>query len=133
MRTIRSRGFSLIELLVVVTIIGILASIAIPAYNDYLIKSRRGAAKAFMMQVATKEEEFFNSTRNYAMSITDPLPTGLGLTAPGELSGHYTFSVGTNGGVAGTYLITATATGGQTVDGNLTLDSTGVKSPSGKW
>ena len=121
-------GFTLIELMVVVAIVGILASIAIPSYQSYVTKGNRAAAQQYMLKIASREEQYIQDARAY----TDI--TGLGLTAPAETSGKYTFTAVTNNAATPpSYTITATAIGGQVSDGDLTLDSTGAKTPAAKW
>ena len=121
-------GFTLIELMVVIAIVGILAAVGYPSYLQYVTKSNRTAAQQFMLKIANREEQYILDARAY----TDI--TGLGLTAPAETTGKYTFTaVANNAATPPSYVITATATGGQTSDGNLTLDSTGAKTPAAKW
>ena len=66
-----ARGFTLIELMIAVMIVGILSSIAVPAYSDYVTKSRRAQAKQFMMDLATRQEQFMLDNKTYAQSTQE--------------------------------------------------------------
>lgn len=131
------KGFSLIELMIVVVIIGVLASIAIPSYQNHVIKSNRSAAQGYMLKIASREEQYLLDARTYTDIAT------LSLTQPSETTGKYTFAVTVvtattdPGYIAGValpqYTITATATGSQLSDGDLTLDNSGTKTPAAKW
>ena len=123
----RERGFSLLELMTVLVIVGVLAAIAWPSYQSYVIRSNRAAAQSFMMSVANRQEQYILTNRSYAATTA-----ALSLTAPPETNGRYTFAV-TNPGGATTYLVTATAIGNQLPDGDLTLSSDGTKTPADKW
>lgn len=65
-RVIRSRGFTLLELMIVVAIIAILAAIAIPTYTSYITKTRRAAAAACLSEYANYMERFYTSSLSYA-------------------------------------------------------------------
>ena len=61
----------MIELLVVVAIIGILMAIAMPAYNQYVIRANKAAAKAFLLEVASRQEQFLIGNGSYGHQLTD--------------------------------------------------------------
>jgi type IV pilus assembly protein PilE len=124
----RHRGFSLIEILVVVVIIAILATIAIPSYREYVMRGHRRAAQAEMAAIATRQLQYFAANRAFADA------TQLGYTLPPEVSEYYSYTVtpALSGSVP-TFTVTFTAIGSQTADGNLSLNSEGVKTPAGKW
>lgn len=83
------RGFTLIEVMIVVVIVAILAAIALPSYENYVLRARRSAAQSFVSQIAMKEEEYFAHMRSYTTTIGTG---GLGLTAPAdETGGYYTY------------------------------------------
>ena len=124
----KSRGFSLVEMLVVVVIIAVLASIAIPSYRQYVIRGHRRAAQAEMADIATRELQYFAANRAFADTAT------LGVTLPPEIGDYYTYTVtpALSGSVP-SFTITFTALGTQASDGNLSLTSEGVKTPAAKW
>lgn len=123
----RLRGFTLIEMMITVVIIGILAAVAYPSYQDYIRRGNRSAAQTFMMTIATRQEQYLLTNRSYAASTA-----ALNLTQPSETTGKYTFAVSATTSPPG-YTITATATGNQLPDGDLTLSSDGTKTPPDKW
>lgn len=77
----RGRGFTLLELMIVLTIIGILAAIAYPSYVDYVVKSNRAVAKSSLVQLVARQEAYFILHKKYADNIMDlgypSSPTGL--------------------------------------------------------
>src|SRR5688572_23392537 len=67
----RNRGFTLIELMVVVMIVGILGAIAFPAYTNYSTKTKRSLAKSQLSQIASKQEMFFADNKRYADHLAE--------------------------------------------------------------
>ena len=124
MNTKRAAGFTLIELMITVAIVGILASIAYPNYQNYLLKGRRGAAQAFLLQVAQRQQQYFLDNRSFAPDFST-----LGVTVPSEVSPYYGVAVAANPG----FTITATPQGVQAKNSEpaLTIDQTGAKTPTG--
>jgi type IV pilus assembly protein PilE len=123
----RAGGFTLIELMVVVTIIAILAAIAFPSYRQYVIRGHRSAAQSQMMDIANREQQFLLMNRTYADKAT---LEANGYQLPDDVSEKYDWDV-VPAGIF--FTITLTPKGAQAVDGTLTLDSAGNKSPLEKW
>jgi len=123
----KTSGFSLIELMIVVAIIGILAGIGIPAYKSHILKSHRADAHATLLDLAARQERFIaQNPAGYATNIS--AGTGLNLGRTTSREGYYNLTVAAD---ATSYLLTATATGGQANDtdcATITFSSTGVKS-----
>lgn len=124
-------GFTLMELMIAVAVIGILATIAIPSYQSYVIKSTRAVAKAQMLDIANRQPQFLAASRTYA---TKGQLEAAGYVLPTELAGRYSYDVTVD--MAATppnWTITFSATGAQSSDGNLVLKSDGTKTPASKW
>ena len=126
----RNRGFSLIELLIAMVVVGILTSIALPAYTNQLRKSSRAEAQAFMTTAAGNQQQYLLNRRAYASSLSD-----LGATAPADLDSKYMFTVTAADGPPPTFTLTATAIGAQANDAcpTLLIDNAGNKTPPACW
>lgn len=123
------RGFTLIELMVVVAVIAILATIAYPSYRDSVRKARRAQAKADLVEYAALAERFRTANNTY-VGFTLPetvSPREDGATAQYNLTPAAAFTD------ANTFTITATPNGGQAADrcGTLSLNQAGVKTETG--
>ena len=121
------KGFTLAEVLIVILIIGVLASIAIPGYREYVIRGHRRAAQAAMMEMASQQQQYFAANRAYATAAE------LGFALPPEVDENYDFTITLPAGAVPRFVISFTAVGGQSSDGPLGLTSEGAKTPAGKW
>ena len=101
------KGFSLIELMIVVAIIGILASIAIPSYRDYVLRSSFAEATSGLADRRIKAEQFFQDYRTYQTTAALPRINAAGQPCANDTTGKY-FDFSCDTIAAGTYRIIAT-------------------------
>ena len=143
----RVRGFTLIELMIVVLIIAVLAGLAFSAYNKQVRKSRRAEAKQIVSDYALREEKLRSNAAAYTTALTTLLNVGTAPTSWG--SGYYSIAItapssgtcpgGASKGTANSFIITATALGDQLKDTSCTplvyTNDCGTvdKTPSGCW
>ena len=144
------QGFTLIELMITVVVLGILAAIAYPSYTGYVAQARRSDATINLTRLAAVQEKFFTECGRYSPNfngtISDPLPvnrcTGLGSGPTAGLfttqDGYYTIAItpGNTGTLATSFTLTATPVGAQATSdlakcATLTITNTGVKDATG--
>lgn len=122
---------TLIELMIVVVVIAVLASIAIPSYRQYVLRSHRVEAKAALLNLAAAQEKFYLQNNTYATDsqLATAPPNGLGLSTPTE-HGWYEIDIIAADATGFSATATATSTDGQDTDTHcmsFTIDSTGLK------
>lgn len=128
------RGFTLIEVMIVVAVVALLAMIAYPSYQQFVRDARQSDAQGFMLSVSSRAQQYRMDLRDY--------PTGLGTAAgeldmdvPDEVDDYYDITLTRQAGPPQTYTITATPEAGtmQASMSTLTLTSTGNKTPAEEW
>lgn len=128
--TSRPRGFTLIELMIVVVVVGILAAIAYPSYVNHVLRTKRSSAQGHLYALANKQEQFLLDARTYASA------PGTLLGTPPEVAQNYDISIVVNTAPP-RFTITADSKGTQrskdTSCQTLTLNQDGTRTPAGCW
>ena len=120
----KNKGVTLLELLTVVVIVAILASIELPSYDRYVKRTRRADGREALMRVAAAQERFYTNRNRYTTDVAGDLsqPTS-------SEKGYYSIDAALVGGSDQTYVLTATPQGTQVGDtcAELTINNTGFK------
>ncbi|TFZ01593.1 type IV pilin protein [Ramlibacter rhizophilus] len=136
------RGFTLIELMIAVAVVAILAAVAYPSFMDQIRKSRRAEAQQFLMEVASRQQQWMLDRRFYSpaagtSNACAALSSELNVNPPSSLNGHYTFCAQVSISTASppTFSVQAIPQGGQLKDscGTLAVSQIGAKSPVNCW
>ena len=126
----RLNGFTLIELMMVVAVVGILAAVALPSYRQYIVRAARVEAQAELLELASLQEKIFLNSNAYAFSVTGAYngtsAGGLGRTSGKTKDNRYDLSLDIVA-ASQTYVLTATPAAGssQVGDGNLSVNESG--------
>src|SRR2546422_3171961 len=119
-------GFTLIELMITVAVMGVLAAIAYPSYMNYVARGNRSAAQSFMLEVTSRQERYLLDARQYAADLAT-----LGMTVPDTGSPNYSVTIAGVTAAPPGYVVQAAPIGGQANNdancGTLTLGGTGAK------
>ena len=130
----QNRGFTLVELMIVVAVVSVLAMIAYPAYTDSAKKARRADAKGALMGCAQAMERHYTENSSYEGAGASGGDTGAPTIYPTEapIDGNQKFyDLTIVAATATTYTLQAAPKNGQAGDGNLQITHTGVKTWDG--
>ena len=135
----RPTGLTLVELMIVIVVLGIILSLAYPGYQSQMQKTRRADGQKMLLEIMQEQQQFFSLNSTF----TTNLVTDLGYPDAGGgtvLSEQQFYLVNAQicppsppNTVADCVLLTATAQGAQTADGDLTYNSRNEKTPAAKW
>ena len=129
----RQRGFTLLELMIAIVIIGILAAVAYPGYQNQIRRARRADAQGDLMAFAAGMERSFSANSTYLGLAAGGAPTGIPAlttfppTSPSAGGGPAAYNLTIQAATGTTYTLRATPVGPQAVDGMIELTNAGVR------
>lgn len=132
MKRFNAKGFTLIEVMIVVAIVGILAAVALPSYRNHIIRAARVQAQTELLELASLQEKIFLNSNNYAFSVTadynGTAAGGLGRTSGQTNDGRYALALDITA-ASQTFVLTATPTAGSTQvgDGTISVSESGKR------
>lgn len=132
MKRFNARGFTLIEVMIVVAIVALLAAVALPSYRQHAVRAARVQAQAELLELASLQEKIFLNSNSYSASVTTAYngtsTGGLGRSSGQSNDGKYTLSLDI-GTPSQTFVLTATPVDGSTQegDGNISVSENGQR------
>ena len=132
----KSRGFTLLEVVVAMALLAILGAVALPTYFSYLTESRRAEAHTVLLALAQAEETWFTNNNTYTGDVNNLTPLIPAIIANNVNQGNYVFTIPVANGAAFTLQADAVAGGPQAGDAGcttITLTSAGVQDPAACW
>lgn len=128
----KNRGFTLIELMIVVVIMGVIAAIAYPLYTDYVLSSRRAVAVKALTELSSRMQRHWQNRipRSYPATVAS---VGMASTTEGN---HYTLQIASSSTTSFTVQAVAIGSSPQANDSGcttMTLSATGQKTPAKCW
>ena len=126
----RTRGFSLLELLIVMVIVATLAAIAYPSYQQHVTRTNRAAAQQYLLEVSSLQHQFILDNRSYATSLA-----ALGTAPTSAISDNYSITVTAvdNSASPPTFTVQAVPKTGTTQEGSDTLTINHLGQKNATW
>lgn len=118
-------GFTLLEMMVVVVVLGFLVLVAFPSYQGYIVKANRAETQSYLMQLSQRQQQFFSDARRYANGTAQ-----LNVDEPERVADNYVVTFAQSSiNQPPWFLITATPRAGtaQAQDGVISIDNTGTR------
>ncbi len=124
------QGFTMVELMITIAVIGILVAVGLPSYSNAIRKSNRSEAQSALMNIATRQQQMLVDTRKYVATVEE-----LKVTVPAKASSNYSVAITLGTGTAPSFVVTATPLGAQTKDscGTISIDQNNTKLPANCW
>ena len=130
LRNHKQSGFTLIELMIVVVIVGILITVALPSFQSQAVRTNQAAAQSAMMDIANVQEQYFLATRSY---LDKAALEATGYTLDPDVANNYTYTMTVAAGPPSTFLLTLVPSSSAGGDATFTINSSGNKTPAEYW
>ena len=125
------KGFTLIELMTVILVLGILVGVGVPTYRNYVMRAQRAEAKTTLMRVQAQQEKFYMQNNTYTTDVNNPPPAGLGIPASENVYYDIAIVAGTGGLTIGYTVSAVPAPGSPQLDDDdcalFSVDQSGAR------